>query len=75
VRDPRPGRDPSRDLRDRAVGDAQEHEVRRRSVRIDSALAKSCAHRAADAPTRPDDDDVVEHAVLQFLADTGLDAA
>ena len=63
VRDPGPGRDRGRDLGDRAVGDAEEDEVRARSVRIDSALAKACAHGAADAATRTDDVDVLDHAV------------
>ena len=65
--------DARRDLRDRTIRHAEEHEVGGAGVaELDPALAKPCAHRAADAPTRPDDDHVVDHAQLQFPGDTGL---
>ena len=41
-------------------------------VDLDAALAQSRAHRAPDAPTRPDDNHSVDQSVLQFRSDTGL---
>ena len=41
-------------------------------VDLDAALAQPRAHRAPDAPTRPDDNHSVDQSVLQFPSDTGL---
>ena len=73
VRHPGAGLDARGDPGDRAVGHAEEDEIGVGVVaELDSALAEPRAHRASDAPSRPDDDHAVDHSVLQFLADTGL---
>jgi hypothetical protein len=71
VAHPGTGADSRRDLGDRPVGDAQQHDVRALSRRRQPARGETRAHRAADAPARTDDVDVLDHPWLQFLADTG----
>ena len=69
---PGAGLDLGGDLGDRAIGHAQEHELRALTAQLDAALGETRAHGAADAATRTDDVDALDHPRLQFLADTGL---
>ena len=55
VTDPRAGLDSLGDLRDRAVGDAEQDDVGRRAVEAYATLGEPRAHRRADAAARAND--------------------
>jgi len=54
-----------RDLGDRAVGNAQEDELRLAPLQADAALGEPRGERGADAPCA-DDVDCLDHGWLQF---------
>ena len=71
VRDPRARRDRRRDLRDRAVGDAEEDELRVVGAEVEPALAQARGDRRADA-SRADHVCSLDHLVAPVpLPDTG----
>ena len=67
VRDPRPRRDRLRGVGDRAVGDAQQDEVR---VVLGHAVAQPGGNRRADA-AKADDLNFLDHKSSSSVADTG----